>query len=267
MTDRTRRRVLAGLAATTGLSGCVVTGEGRTVEETNTTTHEAGESLVIDGRAGDVTVEGTDRDDVEVRATKRAASEDDLDDVSLSVDRSDGRLELSVEREDSWFRFGAAPRMDLHVTVPADIRAERIDVASGDVELAGVHGPTTVDTSSGGVRVRDVDGDVTVDTSSGDAEVIDAAGDVTVEASSGDLTVTNPGGDVDASASSGDASIRFPAESGATLSVETSSGGIDTTGFDASTDGSTLTTTVGDGSRTVDVSTASGDVEIDVSGD
>ncbi|WP_226011188.1 DUF4097 family beta strand repeat-containing protein [Halomicrobium salinisoli] len=284
MEYHTRRSVLAGLAATTALSGCVAAGGSRTVEETETTTHDAGEALAVDGEAGDVTVEGADRDDVEVQATKRAASEGDLGDVSLSTDRSDGRLELVVEREDAWFRFGSPPRLDLHVTVPADVRVERIDVASGDVELTGVRGPTTVDTSSGDVRARDVDGDVTVDTSSGDVtlqsvgvatvdvssgdvEVIDADGNVTADTSSGDVTVANPGGDVDVSASSGDVSIRLPAEPGATVSADVTSGDIETTGLDVSTDGSTLETTVGDGSRTVDVSTSSGDVEIVVESD
>lgn len=283
MANHTRRRVLAGLTATTALSGCVVAGEGRTVEVTETTTHGAAERLAVDGEAGDVTVEGADRDDVEVRATKRAASEGDLGDVSLSTDRSDGRLELVVEREDAWFRFGSPPRLDLHVTAPAATRVERIDVASGDIELAGVRGPTSVDTSSGDVRARDVDGDVTADTSSGDVslqsvggatvdvssgdvEVIDAAGGVSVEASSGDVTVADPGGDVDASASSGGVSIRLPADVGAAISAEVTSGDIETTGLDVSTDGSTLETTVGDGSRTVDASTSSGDVEIVVEG-
>ncbi len=143
--------------------------------------------------------------------------------------------------------------MTLHVTAPAGIRVERMGVASGDVEVTAVRGPATANTSSGDVSGRDVDGDV---------EVIDPEGDVSVEASSGDVTVADPGGDVDVSASSGDVSIRFRAEAGATVSAEAGSGNVETSGLDVSTDGSTLETTVGDGPRTVDVSTSSGDVEI-----
>jgi lia operon protein LiaG len=100
---------------------------------------------------------------------------------------------------------------------------------SGDVDIVGITGPTTLQTTSGSVRVDDVAGDVGINSTSGDVRV------------------------------------GLPPEPSARIDVGTTSGTIRTPGLTISGERRqehNLTGTVGSGDNRIDVRTTSGDVTL-----
>ena len=162
-----------------------------------------------------------------------------------------------------------------------------VDVGSGNVEVSRSEGDLSVDTGSGNVRLTDVRArSLSIDTGSGDVEVTGAVADVTdvdsgsggisftgsrtgrasFDTGSGDITVdlSEDPGDIAVDTGSGDVTLRLPATTGAVLSLQTSSGGIETE-FPVQitrTASDELRGTIGDGRGRIDVESGSGDVRL-----
>ena len=146
---------------------------------------------------------------------------------------------------------------DLRVDVAsADVTADHVkgtltvDTGSGDVHLSDAQGDVSLDTGSGNVTVSGMRGDeLKLDTGSGDVSADRVTADVLkIDTGSGDVTAssirstdvnidTGSGGvqldllsdlaSLYVDTGSGDVTVRIPAAFGATLDIETSSGGID----------------------------------------
>lgn len=163
------------------------------------------------------------------------------------------------------------------------------DTGSGDVEVVDHAGGLVCDTGSGDVRIDNVQGEdlsfdtgsgnvtgsgiradrLIADTGSGDVEIEGLRADrVTADTGSGDVDlefVVSPG-DVLVDVGSGDVRIRVPDSFGATVEVDTGSGGIHT-GLPIQVleiDEDRLRGTIGDGSGRLRIDTGSGDVRIEV---
>jgi len=162
------------------------------------------------------------------------------------------------------------------------------DTGSGDVEVIDHEGGLVCDTGSGDVRIENVQGgeltfdtgsgDVTggsiradlliADTGSGDVELARLRADrVTADTGSGDVDLAfdiSPS-DVLVDVGSGDVRIRVPEGFGASVEVDTGSGGIHT-GLPIQVleiDEDRLRGTIGDGSGRLRIDTGSGDVRIE----
>jgi lia operon protein LiaG len=108
----------------------------------------------------------------------------------------------------------------------------RVDVGSGDVTLSSVSGASLdIDTGSGEVRGTGVaSGVLRIDTGSGDVELDGlTAQDVNVDVGSGNVELgwTTDPGDLTVDSGSGDVVLTIPANSGATVDFESSSGDVD----------------------------------------
>jgi lia operon protein LiaG len=108
-----------------------------------------------------------------------------------------------------------------------------IDTGSGEVFLKGLRGgPISVDTGSGEVRGEDLDSEpVAISTGSGEIRLVDVHSDtVTLDSGSGEIAVELNGSlrNLVVDTGSGDVSVSIPKGTGAELSVETGSGGIET---------------------------------------
>lgn len=169
--------------------------------------------VVVIARAGDLAVRPATG--AVVLGTGRActSSEDDLRETQLTA-RRDGDViyvEAVLPGEKKGFgRFYAS--LDLTVEVPGglpvdiddtsgdieahDVRVEKVNDSSGDIELRGIGGDVEITDTSGDVSVAKVAGRVRVQDSSGDI-VIDGAREVVIPSdSSGDITVEHIAGDV-----------------------------------------------------------------------
>lgn len=133
-----RRRFLAGAVATAlgALGGCASLGDRQQTEETRAFDVGDADDLTVQNGVGDVTVGAEDRDDVRVRAIKRAGSEDQFDAITLNDRRSDGTLALTVENEIDSVLLGSPPSMELEIDVPADLRVSRVETDTGEIDAA-----------------------------------------------------------------------------------------------------------------------------------
>ena len=175
--------------------------------------------LSLSNISGDIVVSATNGGTIEVEAVKRLRGNADpemFDYVEVEVSHNGDRVRVETRYlEDGWNRRGGRKRggvtVDYRVTVPTGTEVELVSV-SGDVELDGVEGESSVQSVSGDVRVTDSPAATEVKSVSGDVhvrgirsgdnlEVASVSGEVTledieaeeldVESVSGDVTVTD----------------------------------------------------------------------------
>jgi len=269
MDDRiTRRRFLAGSAvtATASVSGCTVAGSERDVTETVTNTYDldGASRLTVSVSIGEVQVQQADRESVRVRGTKAAAGESDLESLELVSERTDDTLELRVENEESVFRLGPQPKMDLDIVVPEGVDTLGLDVTSDGVTVDGVDAEIAVDGTNGDISLTDVDA-ATVDTTNGDVTVDGADGDVRADLTNGDVELRGVTGDIDVETTNGEIDIYTEAELDATVEFETTNGDIrvETAEGVQRSEGS-YSGTFGDGSRRISAGSTNGDITLSV---
>lgn len=189
--------------------------------------------------SGTVRLEGRDTDLVELLARyassrgiglATAATEDGI----LAIERSDDALEVSVRGGGGGPSGLPAPvagiaAPDVHLVVTLPHRAGvRLDLASADAVIQGLHGVQDLRTVSGDLRIDGAGGDLRITTVSGDVEL---RGDVLA------LEVTTTSGDIGIEAEllrslaarsvSGDVSIRARLEPGERFSFESVSGNLE----------------------------------------
>lgn len=119
------------------------------------------------------------------------------------------------------------------VTVQDASGSIAIDTGSGEVELRGIHGgPIAVDTGSGEVTGEDLDSEpLAISTGSGGIRLTRTRSEqVSLDSGSGEIVVDLNGAlrNLVIDTGSGDVNVSIPRGTGAELSVETGSGGIET---------------------------------------
>ncbi|WP_408959018.1 DUF4097 family beta strand repeat-containing protein [Natrinema sp. 74] len=266
--DVSRRRLLTGgcLGVIGSLAGCLATGRGATETVTKTYGTDDLEALSLVAENGSVTVEGRQRDGIEIRGRKAAPTEDALESLTLETDRSDGRLTVKTNRDETPFLIGPDSKLDLEAAVPAGIRLARAKTTNGDIEVRDVAGELVADTTNGRIDVEGVDGGFVADSTNGTIHAAEVSGDVRAETTNGtiDATLAADGGDLTVDSTNGDVTVRAPPSLDATVTVSTTNGDVSIAGFDGSDVSSEgdVETTLGDGTRTVRIETTNGSVTV-----
>lgn len=175
-----------------------LTWAGTPIEETMT--------LAGDGRvtvinvAGEIVVEGWDREEVELTGELGDDSELDVRDTAGGV-----RIEVKSESRRGWGR--GFESTDLFLRVP---RTASLDVTgvSADVRISRMRGPRVeAESVSGDVEVEAETEELDLSSVSGDIEFTGAARRSSVESVSGDIDLSGISGDLDASLVSGDVEL------------------------------------------------------------
>lgn len=245
---------------------------------------------------GAVTVIGSDRNEIKVRArTENGAIRFTSNGMRATLEPSqgrgcsDGHFEVTVPvgarvSASSW--SGSATvrgvRGDVEIrTQSADIDVRNVgrldlETLSGDVSITGVTGDATVHTVSGDISLTGVRGDVVeAETVSGDLELHDVvAKQVRTNTTSGDLDFDGQildAGRYDFNTHSGEIRLELPPAVGAQLSISTFSGAIDSDfpiTLKAGEHGSSkrLNFTLGQGSARINAETFSGDINLKSTG-
>lgn len=265
----TRRTVLGGaaltlLGATAGCLGGDLT-ESERVEATYGTS--ATRELVIEG-VGEVAVRAQERSDVAVTGTKRAASEGGLGDVQLGADRTDGTLTLAVERDRGPLTglLDPDPTMDLSVQVPRDLRVERVATTNGPTTVTGVVGPVVVESTNRAITVSEIRGNADVRGANGSVVVSDVAGDLVAETTNGSIEAAAIDGDVALESTNGNITLTVAPDLDATVDLDTENGDVIVTGVGDLSGTEDYPVTLGDGSRSIELETANGDVTLQSTG-
>jgi DUF4097 and DUF4098 domain-containing protein YvlB len=228
------RRSLLGAciaAGTTALAGCA--SGSLEAESTVTEEYDGADISAIDVQAinGDINIRDEQRETVQVNAKKRAASEDELDRITLQADQSDDRLSLTVDTEDSGFLpFSPSPlQMDLTLTVPEELHLTA-EATNGDI----------------GIETNKPES-VTADTTNGDVT----------------LSLSEPA-EVQTDTTNGDVSITLPATAEPAISFDTTNGDTTINGFEAdSTESdSEIDRLIGDGTHRITANSVNGDITV-----
>ena len=264
-------------------------------ETIDTTVAFSGSGGVIDLSimSGTIAVHGWSRGEAKIHATNEEGG--------IDFEHSSSRILLDVRGH----RGGDS---EFDVTVPYGTRV-LMRSNSGDLHSEGVKGPIEARTVSGEIRIGEIVGDATIEGVSGDIEVRNVEGNLRVNCVSGEIRLSAVHGDVDASGTSGDISLpngrshmvrmetvsgnltyggpvasdgrydfhshsgdvdmRMPEDAGASLSMETFSGSIesefkiviDKTGGHGN--GQHIDTTLGRGGAHITIETFSGDIRLE----
>jgi DUF4097 and DUF4098 domain-containing protein YvlB len=227
----------------------------------------AGGSISVKNVSGNISIIGYDGDVVTVNGFKEGR---DREDVTVE-DRSAGnRLEIGV-RYPSPCNCDASVRFEVRVPRSINFEINKVSTASGDIEVEGVRGEISVSTASGDVTVKNVNGRINASTASGDMRVSDVVGEVSAQSASGNVIVQiaqlSGTEDMKFTSASGDVRVRLPATLDADVSLSSASGSVKTdfpieVKEERYGPGSQAHARLGNGSRRIHISTASGDVSL-----
>lgn len=266
------RRVALATATTiiVGTAGCVASS--RDVEESisETINPNGATALTVSGEAGSIDVVGESRETVALDGQKRAATEDDLEQITVDVDRSRDTVAVAVvdETTEGPFSFDPGPVVDLELDVPESLRVEAVNAGSGPIDVRNVRGPLEASAGSGSIAIDGVEGPLTTDTGSGSQTLSAVEESLEAEAGSGSITaeLESLAGETSIETGSGSVSLTLPESAHAALEIETGSGTaiVRGSGVDRVETDDDVTMTVGDGTHTVAIETGSGDVDVTV---
>lgn len=227
----------------------------------------AGGSISVKNVSGDIHISGYDGDAVVVNGYKEGR---DRDVVEVEDNSGGNRVEVGVQYP-SPCNCDASVRFEIRVPRAMTLELDRISTASGDIEVTDVRGNTSVSTASGDVLVRNVSGRINASTASGEMRVENVVGEVSAQSASGDVEVEiarlEGTGDMKFSSASGDVRVKLPADVDAEVSLTTATGDVQTD-FPIEVKerrygpGSEARGRLGSGSRSIRISTASGDVSL-----
>ena len=228
----------------------------------------SGSSVEIANVSGDVNLVGYEGSAVVVSAYKEGR---DRDVVEVVDESTQGRVQLRVEYPRDCRNCNASVRFEVRVPRSGNISFDKISTASGNVTAEGFTGRLRLSTASGNVTVRGVGGEIRASSASGNVRVNDATGSVNASTASGDVEVemTRVDGATDMrfSSASGDVHVRVPTNIDARVSMSTASGDIETNfpievKQDPYNSSKRAEGQLGSGSRTLRISSASGNVSL-----
>ncbi len=222
-----------------------------------------GGTLLVDADIGEISVTGTDSDEVSVTMLARG-SDDMLSRLDVSTGQEGNTVKVEARQKGRFFRMFGNNSLDAHfdIRVPksfnlnlhtagGDITIEsvsgRIDgqTSGGNLDLSGLEGKVTMstsggnivfgsskgelrlETSGGNIRGTSISGSMHVETSGGNIDIRDSDGQVYASTSGGNINVSlrdNKG--VDLSTSGGDVVLRLPTSIAADVRAETSGGDV-----------------------------------------
>ncbi len=229
----------------------------------------AGGSVSLRNASGNMKITGYDGDAVLVNAFREGRDRDKIQIDDLS---SGNRVEIRASYPDCRYNCQADVRFDVRVPRGVRLSLDRISTASGNIEVSNVvAGDVRVGTASGDVLIKDTSGAIHATTASGEMRVRDASGTVSAQSASGNVEVEiarlEGTDDMKFASASGDVNVRLPANLDAEVEMSSASGSVKTT-FPLQIEdrrygpGSRARGRVGNGSRRLRVSSASGNVSL-----
>jgi DUF4097 and DUF4098 domain-containing protein YvlB len=226
-----------------------------------------GGAVQIANVSGDIELKGYDGSALVVNAFKTGR---DRDQVEIEDTSTPERVSLRAKYPNNC-NCDAGVRFEVRVPRSGNLNLNKISTASGNLRAEGFSGRLNLSTASGDVSVRGVGGEIKASSASGTVKVADATGSVNASSASGDveveLTRLEGNGDMRFSSASGDVHVRLPASIDAQVSMSTVSGSIETNfPIEVKTShygpGSRAQGQLGNGSRTLKLSSASGNISL-----
>lgn len=229
---------------------------------------DAGGAIEVHSRNGSVEILGWEKNTVDIRGTKHARNQEELDGVKVDISASPGAITVRsvfpdnrasgkgvryVLRVPFSARVTTVNTSNGHIRVEEVAQTTKLETSNAAITVNRTEGPLLADTSNGAIRVSGTKGDLRLDTSNGRIEADEVTGAVTADTSNGPIRVSvaepAPGKELrfDTSNSSievtlkryaanpmtlessnGGITLRIPENSNATIDARTSNGSIQT---------------------------------------
>ncbi|HEX8096769.1 MAG TPA: DUF4097 family beta strand repeat-containing protein [Pyrinomonadaceae bacterium] len=219
--------------------------------------------------SGDLKVTGYDGEVVVVNGYKEGRDRDQLEVEDLS-----GGNSVSVRARYpscSNCSVNASVRFEIQVPRNLSLNFDKLQTASGNIQVTNVTGRVRASTASGRVTLQNVNGSVNASTASGEMRVKDVSGTVKASTASGDVDVelarVEGSESLTFSTASGSIRAKVPSSLDAEVDISTASGEI-STDFPLEVRKSEYGPQrrargrLGSGSRTLRLSSASGDISL-----
>jgi DUF4097 and DUF4098 domain-containing protein YvlB len=166
-------------------------------EEVNRTIDAASDGHInVSNIAGEITVNGWTRDEVEVTGTLGRNVEE------LIVERSGDKITIKVKVPK---RGGRGIDSELFISVPEGSSLD-VGTVSADIDVTNISGEQSLHTVSGDVTTEHAGGDMSAESVSGDVEISgdNGVGEISASTVSGDVSLYRVSGKVEAGSVSGD---------------------------------------------------------------
>jgi hypothetical protein len=144
-----------------------VTDNKTVITKTFPLTPEEGE-FEVTNLNGDITVEGWDGDQAEVKVTKRGGDPDEREQTEIKLERKGAHLALHTEPNGG----GSGQEVTYEVKLPRSLQHVNLNTMNGNVKLTGVHAGVEIATQNGNVKLEDVGGAVATKTLHGNTKVV-----------------------------------------------------------------------------------------------
>jgi DUF4097 and DUF4098 domain-containing protein YvlB len=152
-----------------------------------------GAEIVVNAIVGNIVVEGTDDNTVQVIGEQfvRVASSQQaltaLEALAVDVTQTARGIEITTKELEDMAALGTSyHRVDLRILCPRNAQL-RIRAASGATTLRDLAATIEVEQAQGTVAIERVDGSINVRNQAGDVSVFDSSGPITVSNRSGDI--------------------------------------------------------------------------------
>jgi len=162
---------------------------------------------------GSVEVVVWDKNEIAIKAEKRASDSDNLAKIHINVDASQNHVDIQTEHERTWWffnRVSGSVRYTLHV--PPMLALCKIHVVNSNITIADVHGQINARTVNGSVHVKGI-------TTFADLHTVNGNIDASLEASESDQVVT-------AKTVNGSCNLSLPTTIAATIHGHTVNGNV-----------------------------------------
>lgn len=157
-------------------------------------------TLVVEITIGQVRIEGSSRQDVEVAIQRTVPSADALAQLPVAVEDTPDRVAIRILQPDG----GTDPALvsDLVLRVPATARIEPVRVVEGRLQVARFRGALTADVRRGPIDAADVSGTLRLETGIGSVVLrnarLEPKGLLRLRSFNGDVRLQMPGPPTDA---------------------------------------------------------------------
>lgn len=116
----------------------------------------------LDNVNGNVRVATWDRAEIKVDAVKHGDKQEQLDAVTIDIDAGADRIQIKTKHPVGGFgrrNGGNSVSVDYVVTVPREVRLDKVSTINGDMEIEGVTGKVVASTVNGGLTAKSLRND------------------------------------------------------------------------------------------------------------
>ncbi len=181
----------------------------------------------LENTNGIVRVTAWEKPEVEIKAVKSTAREDDLARVEIKITADPRSVSVDTIYPHRPF-LRAKVTYDVHV--PEGVRLDRVKTTNGNIELAGRYSGVRAGTTNGDVRLESVVGALDLSTTNGSIRAENVLGRVKADTTNGGINIgiRDIKESIEAETTNGSITLRIQGELNADLTARTTNGRINT---------------------------------------